>query len=188
MRAVLRGQTTTRARPAAWLAYAGACWALLALRAPGVAHAYEDQVTLGLGAGYANAVSDSLPQHGALFDVSSSVGLSNVWTIRGRLSYAYHPDDVPMHVGIVGAELLYMIDVTEVVPYFGLGMDGIGHVRSHGDPTVDAASHVVLGFDYLASRTIALELDGRALALWTALDHDPLYITVTASVIWIFNQ
>lgn len=188
MRAVLRGQTTRRAGSAVWLAYATACWALLALRAPGVAHAYEDQVTLGLGAGYTNAVSDSLPQHGALFDVSSSVGLSNVWTIRGRVSYAYHPDDVPMHVGIVGAELLYMIDVTEVVPYFGIGMDGIGHALKHGALTVDAASHVVLGIDYLVSRRVALELDGRALALWTALDHDPLYIAATASVIWIFDR
>lgn len=188
MRAVLRGQTTRRADPAVWLACAAACWALLALRAPRVAHAYEDQVTLGLGAGYANAVSDSLPQHGALFDLSSSVGLSNVWTIRGRASYAYHPDDVPMHVGILGAELLYMIDVTEVVPYFGIGMDGIGHALKHGTLTVDAASHVVLGIDYLASRSVALELDGRALALWTALDHDPLYITATLSVIWIFDK
>ena len=67
-------------------------------------------------------------------------------------------------------------------------MDGIGHALEHGELAVDAASHVVLGIDYLASRTVALELDGRALALWTALDHDPLYIAATASVIWIFDR
>jgi hypothetical protein len=180
VRVVLRGSTVL-------FAYACACWALLALRVPDVAHAYEDQITLGVGLGYANAVSDSLPQHGALLDVSSSIGLSNVWSIRGRLSYAVHPDDSPLQVGLIGAELLYLIDVVEVVPYFGIGVDGVGRVR-HRDLSTDVASHVVVGIDYLASRGITLGLDVRALALWTALEHDPLYIAATASVIWMFSR
>ena len=170
------------------LAYACACWSVFAARAPATAHAYEDQLTLGVGLGYANAVSDRLPQHGALLDVAGSVGLSNVWTLRTRLTYAVHPDhDEPLHVGIVGLELLYLIDVVEVVPYFGIGVDGFGRSR-FGDFSADAASHVVLGLDYLVSRGLALGLDVRGHALWTALDHDPLYIAATASVTWLFYK
>jgi hypothetical protein len=166
-----------------------ACWTALAAIAPAVAHAYEDELTLGVGLGYANAVSNTLPQHGALFDLAGSVGLSNVWTLRGRLSYAFHPDDRPLHVGWAGIEMLYLIDVVEVVPYFGLGVDGFGRDRN-GDFRADAASHVVVGLDYLVSRTIALELDVRAHVLWTAIspDRDPFYLAATASVIWMFDR
>jgi hypothetical protein len=184
---VLRGRIKTRAKWPAMLASACACWALLALRAPAVVHAYEDQLTLGVGLGYANAVSDNLPAHGALLDVTGSLGLGSAWALRGRMSYAIHPDDPPLHVGLLGVEFVYLIDVVEVVPYFGLGPDAFLRVRNH-DATVDAASHVVIGFDYLVSRKLTLGIDGRAYALWTALAHDPAYIAVSASVTWMFER
>jgi hypothetical protein len=122
-----------------------------------------------------------------MLDVAGSVGLTGVWTLRGRVSYALHPDDHAMHVMLAGAELLYLIDVVEVVPYFGLGVDGIGHARD-GHVSIDAASHLVVGLDYLLSRDVALGIDVRALALWTALDHDPAYVAAVATITWMFDR
>jgi hypothetical protein len=161
--------------------------ALLLLSAPATALAYEDQITLGVGLGYANAVSDSLPASGVLADVAVSYGLSSVWTLRGRVSYALHPDDRTMHVLLTGGELLYMIDVVEVVPYFGLGVDALSRFRAD-DSHVDPALHGVVGLDYLCSRDVALGIDARVLMLPTELDHDPLYIAATASVTWMFDR
>jgi hypothetical protein len=159
------------------------CWAPAA-----VARAYEDQLTLGLGAGYAYAASSSQPQNGALFDLSSSVGLSAVLTVRARLSYAFHPAARPLHAGLAGAELLYMVDVVELVPYFGAGLDAVGRAREPASLEVDGAVHLVAGLDYLLSRTLALGIDLRPLFLLTALHRDPLYVAVTASVTWLFDR
>ena len=162
--------------------------AALSCSAPaGVARAYEDQYTLGLGAGYAQAVSNSLPRHGAQFDVNGSVGLGPVFSLRGRLSYAFHPADQPLNTGLVGAELLYLIDIVELVPYFGVGLDGVGRARS-SNLELDAAAHLVVGIDYLISRKMILGLDLRSHLLFTALDRDPFYVSLIVSASWIFER
>lgn len=153
---------------------------------PGRARAYEDQLTLGLGLGYAAVVTDGLPPHGALAQVSASIGLDDVWTVQASLSYALHPGAEPLHVGIVGAELIYVLDVLEVVPFFGLGADAIGTVRE-GHAGVDAAAHVILGVDYLASRSWLVGLDVRPYVLFTRLSTDPVYITVSARISLVFD-
>jgi hypothetical protein len=153
----------------------------------GVAHAYEDQLTLGLGAGYAHTVSSSLPRHGLLLDLSGSVGLSSALALRGRLSYAVHPADRPLHAGLAGAELLYLIDVVEVVPYFGAGLDAV--TRAHaGNTDFDAAGHLVAGLDYLITRGLALELDLRSHLLFTAWRRDPVYLAATLGAIWMLDR
>ena len=163
-----------------------ACAALLcSLASP--ARAYEDQFTLGIGAGYAHAVSESLPRHGALLDVAGSIGLGAVWSARARATYALHPADEPLHVVLLGGELLYLIDVVELVPYFGLGAAGIGRSLA-GDTQVDAAAELVLGIDYLVSREITLGLEARPHLLLTELDRDPLYLALSAAVIWMFDR
>ena len=164
-------------------ALAAAC----VLGAPAGARAYEDQITLGLGIGYANFVARSQPANGAVFDAVTSVGLSPVWTLRARLAYGLHPAQPPLHVGIAGLELLYLIDVVEVVPYFGIGVDGFGHARS-GAVDVDAASHAVVGADYLLSRDMAIGLELRPYVLWTALDRDPAYLVAVATVTWLLPR
>jgi hypothetical protein len=166
------------------------CAALLYLAVAVPARAYEDQLTLGVGAGYAHAASDAVPRDGALFDVSASTGLGAVWSLRGRASYAFHPEAEPMHVALVDAELLYLIDVLELVPYFGLGAGAAGRVGSgvgSGEVDVDPTAHAVIGLDYLMSRALTLELDARPYLLLTELERSPFYFGITAGVVWMFD-
>ncbi len=150
------------------------------------AHAYEDQLTLGAGAGYGYSASREWPRHAALFDVSVSVGLSPSLALRGHAGYGFHPDDEPLHGVIAGADLLYLIDVVEIVPYFGLGVSGLGRIRG-GDFHAAAAAQLVLGFDYHLDRDLALELDVRPYLLVTDLDREPLFLSALVSLIWLLD-
>lgn len=174
------------ARPRLWL-----CLGALLCSAPATnVRAYEDQITLGLGGGYAHAFSSAPPQHGALLEVTGSTGLSSVWTLRGIAAYAFYPDypaDQPLHAAWLGAELLYMIDVVEFVPHFGAGLDGVGRAGSSSF-RLDGATHLVLGWDYLVSRDFALGLDLRSHLLVTALSRDPVDLTLSVSASWIFER
>ena len=91
------------------------------------ARAYEDQLTLGAGVGYGYSASSEWPRHAALFDLSASYGLS-----REPSRSAATPATAGTRrsrrctCAILGAELLYLIDVVEVVPYFGIGVSGVG--------------------------------------------------------------
>jgi hypothetical protein len=153
---------------------------------PPRAHAYEDQQTLGVGIGYANALSITLPAHGVCVDLSASSGLSATWTARARLTYAWHPDPAPLHVGMAVAELLYVIDVLEWVPYFGAGAGVVGQVRENA-LTAYPSAHAVAGVDYLLSRGLALELDVRSQVLLSALRTHPLYLAATLAVVWLLD-
>jgi hypothetical protein len=162
------------------------CAALLCIAFAAKARAYEDQLTVGFGAGYAHAASSALPRHGALFDLSVSAGLGPAWSVRGRGSYALHPQQSPMHVGLLDAELLYLVDVVELVPYFGIGAGGMARARS-SDFEVDATAHLVVGLDYLLSRAVTLELDARPYLIAAEIDSDPFYFAVTAGVVWMID-
>lgn len=150
------------------------------------AQAYEDQLTLGVGAGYGSALSDTQPRHGIVTDVAVSLGLDAVWSLRGRAAWGFHPADEAMHVLLGGGELLYLIDVLEVVPYFGFGLDAFGRVRRR-TPKLDAAAHAVAGIDYLLSRDLTLELDLRAHVRVTDLDDDPIYLAVIVSTVFMVD-
>ena len=166
----------------AWLTGALFFW----LATPGSVHAYEDQQTIGVGAGYAYTISDTAPASGARLELSASAGLSLAWTARARLSYALHPDADPLHVGMAAVELLYIVDVLEFVPYFGVGTSVLASAR---DDRLRAypALQAVLGVDYLMSRELTLEVDLSAHALLTALDTDPLYLAATVSLVWMLD-
>jgi hypothetical protein len=169
------------------------CVALLCFAFPFPAHAYEDQLTLGVGAGYAHAASSGLPRHGAVFDLSASAGLGPVWSVRGRASYALHPHDRPLHVMLLDVEALYLVDVLEVVPYFGAGAGGLGRARPDNRASADgfdvgATAHLVLGLDYLVSRALTFELEARPYLIVTEIDRDPFYLAITASVVWMFDN
>ncbi len=175
-----------RASRAGASAALGIALAVAAAGSPGRARAYEDQLTLGLGLGYAVVVTNGLPPHGALAELSASVGLDDTWTVRANLSYAFHPGHDPMHVGLVGAELIYMVDVLEVVPFFGLGVDAIGTLYQ-GAAGVDAAAHAIVGVDYLAAREWLVGLDIRPYVLLTRLSTDPVYFTASARFSLVFD-
>jgi hypothetical protein len=157
----------------------------IALATP--ARAYEDQLTVGAGAGYAHAASSALPRHGVIFDLSASAGLGPAWSVRGRASYALHPGDHPLHAMLLGGDLLYLVDVVELVPYFGAGVGGIARAY-RDDLQLDAAAQLVLGLDYLISRALTFELEARPYLIVTELDGDPFYGAVSASMVFMFDS
>ena len=152
------------------------------------ARAYEDQASFEAELSYGHAVSDTTPPHGAALGLGASLGLSNLFSARGQLSWALHPDDPDLtSLVFVSAELLYIVDILEVVPYFGLGIDGIGRFASGSAFALDFGAHPVLGFDYLASREVALGLAFRPVFMLSALDTDPVYFKVGATFSYLFE-
>jgi len=183
-----------RARSLPALGLALAAW-LIATGPASEAHAYEDQFTLGIGLGYAHAFPSGAPHPGALAELSASTGLDATWTARARLAAAWHPSEQALYRGVGGVELLYMIDVLELVPSLGLGLDAVitrwPVAAGGGDDAElrgDFAAHAVLGLDYLLSRELSLGLDVRPHLLVTALDDEPLYLTISASLVWVFDH
>lgn len=157
------------------------------------AHAYEDKVTAGVEAGYAVVVipETDLPQHGALLGISGSYGLNDIWSLRGHIAYAFHPSSAdPLHVAVFGAELLYLIDVLEWVPYFGLGVDGLGTMLA-GQAGLELGAHVTLGLEHLLSRDALIGLDIRPhflpLTVVEAGNVEPVYITVSLRYSLVFE-
>jgi Outer membrane protein beta-barrel domain len=181
-----RGVTThPRQRTLAWLLWV--CCGSLPLMASSVARAYEDQLSLGVGLGYAHATERGRAHSGALFGVEAGIGLSDTFTVRSSLSYSVHPDARALSVLGLGAELLYLVDVLEVVPYFGAGLDLLGSwTAGHGALRGDLGLHPVLGLDWLINRDVALGIEARPVFLLTALQRAPVYVTagVTASLLF----
>jgi hypothetical protein len=175
------GVSPRRIAPASGLALL-----LLALWPRPAAHAYEDQATLGFGAGYGHFVSDSAPAHGLLTDVLGSVGLTQSWSLRGRISHAWHPGDPDEQVLHLAAGLTHAFDVIELVPYFGLGAGALARVRD-GDVAVEPTGNLGLGLDYLLSREVILKLDLDARFVLTQLDSDPVYLAALGAVVFVFE-
>ena len=151
------------------------------------AAAYEDQLTLEAGLGYAHAADATEDARSGLpFSLAASIGLDDVWTVKANVAYALHPAAAePQHVLIAGAELAYVVDVLEVVPYFGVGLDAFASWRATLQD-VDAAAHLVVGVDYLWSRSLFVGLEIRPYLLLTRVGKDdgrtPLYVTALARI------
>jgi hypothetical protein len=159
-----------------WVASAPAC-------------AYEDQLSLGVGAGYAYAARQGGPHHGAAFDLEASLGLGATWSARGTLGYSLHPSDNSLSHLQLGAEVVYQIDVLELVPNIGLGLDVLGsrsHERPH-DTRVDLGAHPVLGVDWLVRRELVLGLSARPVFVLSHGVHEPLYLTVSLTASWLLD-
>ena len=122
--------------------------ALVAM-APVSARAYEERLTLELGAGYALAPrrSEALPQGPSLL-AESLIGLSPAWSIGARLGYSPFFPDPPTHLVSAGIEAVYQVDVVSVVPRFSFGALALLGVRS-GGAQGDFAPTCRLGLDFL---------------------------------------
>ena len=155
---------------------------LVAFARPGEAHAYDGQVGLSLELGYAVVPSGPLPPHGIYAEGGVSVGLGDTWEIRGRLAYAYHPE--PMHRWALGAELVYLIDIFEVVPFLGLGVSGLVTLTDVVVAT-DFAVGGVVGFDVLLSREVTLGACVRPSVVLTTLDTTPVWLEAGARLQWL---
>jgi hypothetical protein len=161
--------------------------ALVALPAwPSGARAYEDQLTLGVDLGYALATTDG---HGFTFGLEASVGLGDLFSLRGRVGYSQHPAGEVLHVGLAGLEILYLLDVMEWVPYFGVGADAFVFASVDGH-RFDPGFHAVVGIEWLASRKWLMGLDLRPYVLPLAFRDEPLnpvYFTITLRLSLIFD-
>jgi hypothetical protein len=159
------------------------CWA-----PPSPTHAYEDQLTVGLDTGYALAMMNGA-SHGIAVGLNASVGLGDLFSLRGRVGYGHHPHGAGLHAGSAGAEVIYLLDVLEWVPYFGLGADGFVFA-SGGDHRFDLGLHAVVGIEWLASRDWLIGLDIRPFVLPLAFRDaplDPVYFTTTLRFSFIFD-
>jgi hypothetical protein len=169
-----------------WLVFVGA--ALLHALTPLAAHAYEDQATLGVGLGYAYATARALPHNGATLAVDTSIGLDDIWTARAFASYSLHPGNSSLSVLTLGAELLYLVDILEVVPYFGAGLDALGSwvpgAQAFG---AEFGVHPVVGIDWLLSRDLALGIVARPVFLLSAWQRTPIYVSATVTLSLLFD-
>lgn len=159
---------------------------------PGSARAYEEAVTLGPAVGYAFVATDvDLPRHGPALGFQSSFGLNDVWSLRGTFLYALHPDaEAHLHVGVLAAEVLYLLDVVQLVAYGGLGLGGIGTILD-GAFGVDPAIHAVIGLQYFVQRNLLVGFDVRPYVLPLSLNDrgvDPVYFTITAAIVWKLDR
>jgi hypothetical protein len=165
-----------------------ACLTLWSCIATSHARAYEDQASLGLQLGYAYATQHSSPHHGGLVGIEGSLGLDDTFSVRGLISYGLQPGTRPLSELNIGAELIYMIDVLALVPYFGGGIDALGSWQARGAAfAADFAVHPVFGIDWLPSRNWVLGLEARPLFLLTALRSQPIYVTVAISAALLFD-
>lgn len=171
-------------RQLSWLLVGFLWWAT-----PSTALAYEDQLGLGVDVTYGRFVPDARRPDGVLVGVTGSVGLDDTWTARMRLAYGGHfaTDARPetLQLGIASGELLYLFDILEWVPYFGLGADAVTLNDSEGFG-VEVGGHFLVGVDWLPTRELVIGADIRAITLFSYLDQRPFYMAFTLSASWLF--
>jgi hypothetical protein len=161
--------------------------ALTQLFGPAAARAYEDTAGLAIDLGYAYASPQTLPHNGGLVGVEASIGLDDIWSVRGALTYSLHPGSSTLSVLTVGAELLYLIDVLEIVPYLGGGVDAIGSWTTGASFATEFGIHPVVGVDWLVDRGLALGLQVRPIFLVTAWSSEPIYLSVSLNATWLLE-
>jgi hypothetical protein len=160
---------------------------LVTICMPSNAAAYDNQITLGGDFGFAERFADKGPHHGGMFSLVSSVGLDDIWTVRGRFSYSVHEGPDLLSAFFLSAELLYLVDIFEFVPFFGGGPDGVATLYK-GKAEVDAALHAVVGVDYLFSRKVIVGLEVRPLFFLTGIKTHLAYLSVDATVSYGFDM
>jgi hypothetical protein len=149
--------------------------------------AYEDQLSLGVGGGYANAAAEASEEaHGGLLLAEIGYGPSDIWTLRGVAGAAHHPGAAAFTRLMLGPELLYLIDVFEWVPYFGGGFMALATLSSASD-AFDVAVHPVVGIDYLWSREVVVGAALRPVFVLTSAGEVPMYFTGSLTVSWLLD-
>jgi hypothetical protein len=159
---------------------------LLAASLPSSVRAYEDQLSFGAGAGYAYATQTGSSNHGGYFQLEASLGVSSTWSVRGVLGYGLHPAAPRLSQGILGVEALYLVDVLELVPYAGLGVDALASFGA-ADTRFAVGAHPIVGVDWLLGRSFLLGLSARPIFVLSDLDRGPLYLTVSLSAVWLLD-
>jgi hypothetical protein len=159
---------------------------LIAATLPLPASAYEDQLSLGIGAGYAYSSRTDSSNHGIYANLETSVGFSPEWSLRGLVGFAEHPASPQLSRLTVGIEALYLIDVLEFVPYAGIGLDALASFGVERDQ-LGLGAHPVVGIDWLFDRSFLLGVSARPIFVLSAFEAEPLYLTVSLTASWLLD-
>jgi hypothetical protein len=131
------------------------------------AAAYEEQVSVDAALGYALLTGpDSSSRQGLGAELGAGIGLSDVVVLRGTVGYAalLRKDDVEQ-VGRLRLEAIYLLDVLQVVPFFGLGLTLTTAQETSARVPLRPGGQLVVGLDYLLTRSWICGLDVRAALL-----------------------
>ena len=130
------------------------------------ARAYEEQASADFSLGYSGVVdSDTLSNRGMAGDLGASLGISDMFVLRGNFGYAgFWRDHSVRSAGRFRLEAAYLLDILRWVPFFGVG--GSLWLYDDRDLTVRPAWHIVVGLDFLYDRNWTVGLDVRSGALW----------------------
>lgn len=142
--------------------------AVWVLSGPAGVRAYEEHASLDMGLGYSLLVGSAYPlRHGAAAELGAGIGLSEHTVLRGNLGYAtllHHSEIEP--IGRLRVEGLYLLDVLQVVPFFGIGATATTAAESVARVPLRAGGHLVLGVDYLLTRSWVFGVDLRSALLF----------------------
>jgi hypothetical protein len=165
--------------------------AAIACSVPGAAHAYDRQLTLDVAAGWGVAPVLEAPNHGPGGGIGASFGFDDAWGLGVYTGWFVHPPfngGEAVHLGVFGVEGLYYLDILQVVPFFGLGIDVLpAFDGATGEWSADFAAHVRASLDYLVSREVIIGIDIRPYVLFTSLSIDPVYITFLARFSYVLD-
>lgn len=165
--------------------------AVIACAAPSTAHAYDRQLTLDVAAGWGLAPVLEAPNNGPGGGIGASIGFDDAWGLGVYTGWFVHPPfngGDAVHLGVFGVEGLYYLDILQVVPFFGLGVDVLPTYDQAADQWgAEFAAHVRASLDYLVSREVIVGIDIRPYVLFTSLSLDPVYITFLARFSYVLD-
>ena len=157
---------------------------------PQSAAAYEEQVVATFDTGYANAPgNDEISRHGVSLGIGANIGLNDAWSIHNRIGYVFHPGAAQTHVIQLGIETIYLVDILEFIPFFGVGIDFFSTFSSD-NRGIDVGVHALIGLDWLISRNwlVGLEIRPHFIPFQISSGLDSIYLTMTARVGLIFER
>jgi hypothetical protein len=162
---------------------------LLAWAASAPASAYEDQASIDGEIAYVHAFAKNPgAANGIGVAAGASLGLTNEFTLRGQFMWAFHRASEPsVSIAWLSADLVYVIDVLEIVPYFGAGVDAAAQIQSGERVDAEFGLHPAIGFDYLVSRKLALGVQVKPVFLLTALDRLPVYLQAGLTLSYLLD-
>ena len=152
--------------------------AFLILFSSGAASAYEGELQGALELGYAHLAGDDPAGPGGNANVLVRYGLTDAWNLWAGGGYGLHPGatgadgETNVHVGALGGGIEWVFDVLQIVPWAGLGFEGL--LFAADETELAAAVQVSVGADYLLSRGLALGLVGRGRIVLSRLEEVPL--------------
>lgn len=142
------------------------------------AAAYEGELQGDVELGYAHLAGDDPSGPGGSAIVGVRYALTDAWNLWGSGGYALHPEAAAsgstVHVGSLGGGVEWVFDVLQVVPWAGVGLEGLVFAADEAELAVSVQAAV--GLDYLLKRGLSIGVVGRGRIVLSRLDEVPLQI------------